>query len=523
MQDEIRVSGQEYVLKESEAIVLTTDIDGNITYVNQDFINISGHSREEVLGVSQSILRHPDMPREPFADLMRTVKSGKAWTGLLKNRCKNGDHYWVEINAAPILDDGRTAGFTSIRTRPTRQQIVQAERAYQAIREGSRKVDISGGEIVDRSLARRLNLLGRISIRARIGCYAALPVLLFGWLGLMALTEHADRQALLLVACLGAGVGAAGGYALYRGIVLPMARVRRDVERMSSGDLSGRIQPRGDDEFSSVVQGLRILQTNMKLLIVQIKEATDIVHRGAREIATGNADLSERTRCQASSLEQTAAFIEELTATVRQNADHARQANQVASGTQVLVGEGGQSMRRAIETMALVQAGSRQIADITSVIDSVAFQTNILALNAAVEAARAGSEGRGFAVVAAEVRSLAQRTAVAAKEIGGLIVGSVQKIGLGVNMVGDAGQSTGQAIESVRRVAAIVAEIATASHEQGVGIEQVNLAMSQIDEATRSNAALVAQAAAAAASMQQQAEQLAALVRTFRLQADAAR
>ena len=514
MSEDLHVSGREYVLREGETIVLATDLEGRITYVNEDFLRISGHEPAEVIGAQQSILRHPEMPREPFADLMRTVRRGKSWSGLMKNRCKNGDHYWVDIQAAPIFQDGQVAGFTSIRTRPSRDQVEATEQAYRAMAEGRRGVRIREGAISTAGpLTRLLGAMAGISLRARVAVQAVVGAGLFAALGVLG----AGSPPALGLAAAGAAWALFGGLALYRPMAGAMRHMRADIERISSGDLSGRVRVDGAAELSNLAHGLRILQINMKLLIVRIKESASIVVHGVREIAQGNDDLSRRTDTQASSLEETAASIEQLASTVKQNAAHAGQASELASGSEQQVSQSESSMRRAVDTMTRIQDSARRVADISGVINSIAFQTNILALNAAVEAARAGEEGRGFAVVAAEVRNLAQRTGEAAREIETLISQSVQAIGEGADMVGEAGRISGQAREAVQQFVAIVHEIALASQEQGQGIEQVNLAMTEIDGATRSNAALVAQAAAAAGNIRHQAEKLGALVNSFRL------
>ena len=323
----------------------------------------------------------------------------------------------------------------------------------------------------------------------------------------------------MTAAVLGAALAAVSGFVMYRSVVMPLNRTRQDIDRMSAGDLSGKIESSGDDELTRVMQSLRVLQTNVKLLVGQIKEATDLVNMGAGEIASGNADLSGRTESQASSLEETASSMEELTSTVKQNAENARQANQLVVSTADIAVKGGEVVGQVVNTMASIKVSSRKIADIIGVIDGIAFQTNILALNAAVEAARAGEQGRGFAVVASEVRNLAQRSASAAKEIKTLIEDSVDKVDTGGKLVDEAGKTMDEIVGSVKRVTDIMSEIAAASQEQSSGIEQVNQAVVQMDDATQQNAALVEEAAAAAESMQNQAARLAEAVSVFKLSA----
>ncbi|MBU1264487.1 MAG: PAS domain-containing protein [Gammaproteobacteria bacterium] len=524
MRSNMPVSNIEYVLKDTEVVVSKTDLHGNITYVNQDFINISGFSEAELIGQPQNIVRHPDMPVEAFADFWDTLKAGKAWTGLVKNRCKNGDHYWVEANAAPLIENGQVVGYSSIRTKPSRDQVQAAEGAYRAIKGGDKGLKIQEGSAVRPSFLQRccLSILSGLSLKAILTLACISMAILFVAIGILAwLATNEANQAftgwLITIAALGVPMAVLFGVMCYRIVVVPLERVRGDIERMSAGDLTGKIVASGAAEASTLIQSLRVLQINIKLLIGQIKQSTDIVSLGAGEIANGNADLSGRTESQASSLEETASSMEELTSTVKQNADNARQANQLVVSTADVAVKGGKVVSQVVDTMASIKESSRKIADIIGVIDGIAFQTNILALNAAVEAARAGEQGRGFAVVASEVRNLAQRSASAAKEIKGLIEDSVGKVDVGGKLVDEAGEAMDEIVSSVKRVTDIMSEIAAASQEQSAGIEQVNQAITQMDEVTQQNAALVEQAAAASESMQEQAMKLAELVGAFRL------
>jgi len=300
-------------------------------------------------------------------------------------------------------------------------------------------------------------------------------------------------------------------------IARPLEQAVSVAQRVAGGDLTADITPSGNDEAGQLLVALKSMNDSLLNIVSEVRQGTVTITTGSTEIAKGNLDLSSRTEQQASSLEETASAMEELTSTVKQNADNARQANQLAESASEVAIAGGNVVNKVVTTMGSINESSRKIADIIGVIDGIAFQTNILALNAAVEAARAGEQGRGFAVVASEVRSLAQRSAAAAKEIKELIDGSVAQVGAGSKLVEEAGSTMAEVVNSVRRVTDIVAEISSASQEQSQGIEQVNIAISQMDEVTQQNAALVEQAAAAAGSLQEQAEKLADTVSVFKL------
>jgi methyl-accepting chemotaxis protein-1 (serine sensor receptor) len=288
------------------------------------------------------------------------------------------------------------------------------------------------------------------------------------------------------------------------------------ADKMADGQLGHDIDASRRDEFGTLLNALKRMDEKLHEIVGGVRNASDAVGGAASELSRGNDDLSQRTQEQASALEETASSMEEMTATVKQNADNARQANQLATGARGQAERGGEVVSRAVGAMTAINDSSRKIADIISVIDEIAFQTNLLALNAAVEAARAGEQGRGFAVVASEVRSLAQRSATAAKEIKDLIGDSVEKVRTGSGLVDESGKVLGEIMESVKKVSDIVAEIAAASEEQAQGIDQVNNAVTQMDDTTQQNAALVEEAASAAKSMEQQAQQLVTQISFFR-------
>ena len=300
-------------------------------------------------------------------------------------------------------------------------------------------------------------------------------------------------------------------------ICRPLDEACRFADRIAAGDLSQELHTGGRDEPAALMHALEQMQAALARMVSQVRSSTDSIGTASAEIASGNQDLSQRTEQAASNLQQTASSMEQLTGTVKQSAESARQANQLASSAAAVAARGGVVVSQVVTTMDEINASSKKIADIIGVIDGIAFQTNILALNAAVEAARAGEQGRGFAVVASEVRSLAQRSAQAAKEIKGLIGASVDKVESGSRLVADAGQTMREIVGSVQRVSDMIGEITAAAAEQSDGIGQVNGAVTQLDQMTQQNAALVEQSAAAAESLKEQAVRLAGVVGTFRL------
>ena len=325
------------------------------------------------------------------------------------------------------------------------------------------------------------------------------------------------NQLAISLLVIGLGLAAWMGFVLVRAITRPLDAAVKVARAVAEGDLTQRIEVHSTDEIGQLMQALHEMNDSLVNVVGQVRSGTDTVSTASTQIAAGNLDLSSRTEEQAASLEETASSMEQLTSTVKQNAENARQANQLVSSTADVAVKGGQVVDQVVDTMASIKNSSYKIADIISVIDGIAFQTNILALNAAVEAARAGEQGRGFAVVASEVRNLAQRSAGAAKEIKALIEDSVGKVDAGSKLVDEAGKTMGEIVASVKHVTDIMSEIAAASQEQSAGIEQVNQAIAQMDEVTQQNAALVEQAAAAAESLQDQAGQLAQAVSVFKL------
>ncbi|MFC5548128.1 methyl-accepting chemotaxis protein [Massilia aerilata] len=334
---------------------------------------------------------------------------------------------------------------------------------------------------------------------------------------ILAGARSSETLIIVLTVC-AVALGALSSILLTRGIVRPIREAVAVAETVAAGDLTRHIESDSQDETGALLRALRHMNDSLAGIVSDVRGGTSSIHGAAGEISAGNLDLSARTEQQAAALEQTAASMAHLTDTVRQNADNARQANQLAITASSVATRGGNVVGEVILTMGSINESSKKIVDIIGVIDGIAFQTNILALNAAVEAARAGEQGRGFAVVASEVRTLAQRSAAAAKEIKELITASVSKVDAGAKLVDQAGDTMGQVVDSIQRVTDIMAEIASASQEQTGGIEQVNQAIAQMDEATQQNAALVEESAAAAGSLQDQAAKLAHAVDVFKVE-----
>ncbi|MBC3873179.1 methyl-accepting chemotaxis protein [Undibacterium flavidum] len=328
---------------------------------------------------------------------------------------------------------------------------------------------------------------------------------------------QSSRKWILLVLAASIALGLLLAYLIAKIVAKPLQAAVRVAKTVAAGDLTSQIESDTSDETGELLDALRDMNAKLFAVVSEVRTGTDMITTASTEIANGNMDLSARTESQAGSLEETASSMEELTSTVRHNSDNARQANQLAHSASNVAEKGGQVVSEVVATMGSIHESSKKIVDIISVIDGIAFQTNILALNAAVEAARAGEQGRGFAVVASEVRNLAQRSASAAKEIKELINDSVAKVGAGSKLVDQAGQTMTEVVSSVKRVSDMIGEITAASSEQSAGIDQINTAIVQMDEMTQQNAALVEEAAAAATALQDQASNLSRVVSVFKL------
>lgn len=511
------VSQRETTLPPDETLLSTTDTQGCITYANAAFSRACGFSNEELVGQPHNLVRHPDMPVEAFADMWKSLKVGQSWTALVKNRSKAGDHYWVRANATPMRRNGQLTGYLSVRTVPSREEVDAAEGLYRRVREGrAAGLAFHRGLVVRTGLMRWASALQLLPTvwRSRLPLLCA-AVVLVGALPLAGVSGIALGVmtglvvgSLLLAACF-----------IETQITRPLRKMAVLAQQVASGEAPKALSFNRCDDIGLIARSINQAGLNLQSLVEDVHEQASGVRGASLEISATTNDLSSHTELAAASLERTSAAMEQQTASVHQNSDTAQQASQLAHAATEIAVKGGHAMANMASMMTRITASSSKIVDIIGVIDSIAFQTNILALNAAVEAARAGEQGRGFAVVASEVRSLAGRSAAAAKEIKGLIDASVANVENGSKLVQDAEKTMIEVVQQVKSVNALMAEITVASKEQSIGISQVGQAVAQLDEMTQQNVTIVGKNRMATTHMGEQALRLMGAVQVFSDQA----
>ncbi len=514
MRVNLPVTQREIELAPTTLIVSTTDAQGRITHCNGSFCAISGYGYDELIGQPHNIVRHPDMPPEAYKDLWATVGRGRPWTGIVKNRCKNGDHYWVKANVTAILEGGKPVAYMSVRQHAHPQEIQAAEALYaQLAREresGHHTIRLHAGRVRGvswRDLPQRIH---RMSLAQRLTTGLVLVQgASFGshWAGL-------DLW--------GAGaVALVGSVALVAWFQRSMQTYLEEAERFA-GDLAGcnlttDIEHVHPHPLSQLVRALLQVQINLRATISDTRDAVTGTGVATEEIARGSQDLSGRTEQQAGELQRSAAAIQHIAGSIQQTARTAGEVADQSQQTALAAGEGGAAMERMGTTIDAVEASSRQVAEIVKIIEGIAFQTNILALNAAVEAARAGEQGRGFAVVASEVRALAGRSAQAAQEVRTLIHASTEQVADTTRQMAGASEAIGRTVAEVHRVATMIQGITQTASTQASDIAQVNQAVAELDRMTQANAALVEEMTAALESLHQRTETLTRTVHIFRL------
>ncbi|OIQ73273.1 aerotaxis receptor [mine drainage metagenome] len=520
MRTNLPVSQNEIKYPTGQTLVSITDDKGRIVYCNPVFVRVSGYTKEELLGQPHNLIRHPDMPEEAFRDMWATIQSGLPWTGVVKNRSKNGDFYWVRANVTPMVEDGKASGYLSVRTQPSREEIAAVSALYarmvEQARRGKSTLALKRGAVI------RNDALGKLMRPVQTLVSAC-----GGWTMLALLALCLVTTAILwplipmplqvvpvvLVALL---LGLAGRRLATTGLMQATA----DATRLAAGDLAHPYSLGNGGPTAQLQLAIAQLSVNMKSIVLDTRREVENVRGAAMEIAAGNQDLSSRTEAQASNLEKTAAAMEEITGTVQQSADSATRGAQIARETASSSELSHEAVIKVASAMEAIKASSQHMGDIIQTIEAVAFQTNILALNAAVEAARAGEAGRGFAVVAGEVRALAKRSANAAKEIRDLIGESSSRVETGHVQVNEATSRMTEALTQAKAVNDMLGEINVAAQEQQVGISQINEAVANMESMTQQNAAMVEELAASAAVLDSQISLITDAIRIFRLSTD---
>lgn len=508
------VTDHEYELADNATLMSTTDLQSYITYANDSFIEASGFSGEELLGQPHNLVRHPDMPRQAFADMWATLKQGEPWTGLVKNRRKNGDYYWVRANAVPMVRNGETIGYMSIRTKPSREEIAEVEKLYRAMNEGrAHGVELNNGLLVKKGLGKCFSLAKTLSLRWRI----RLPLLITLIISSAVMFfMHLPLHEYLIMAILNTVLFVFVGLWQERQVATPAEKLHKQALMVATGNSHNVDHMQRSDEIGITLRSISQLGLMFRWLINDVSGQVYSVRAGSDALAQGNEELNDRASKTAVNVQETLAAMTQLSDTVKINTETAAEANLLSEKASNAAAQGGQAMETVTATMSQISDSTRQIGTITSLIDSIAFQTNILALNAAVEAARAGEQGKGFAVVAGEVRSLAQRSAKAASDIRQLIASSSARVESGTSEVNHAGETMHDIVEQVKHVTQLIAQISAATSSQAHSLEEITLAVDQLDQISQQNATLVDQGAHASAAVQHQASRLEDAVAVFR-------
>ena len=492
------VTQNEYPLDDDTTLMSTTDVHSYITHANDTFVQVSGYQLDELTGQPHNLVRHPDMPKAAFADMWYTLQQGEPWSGIVKNRRKNGDHYWVRANAVPMVRRGQVTGYMSIRTKATAEEIAIVEPLYRALNDGSCKKRVHKGLVVGKGW---LGKLPAMPLRWRVRSVMAA---LFAVLAATLIATSAGWMPLVAAAV----VMLLGTLLFEQQIVRPVENVARQALRVATGERNSVQHLNRSDELGLTLRAVGQLGLMCRWLINDVSSQVVSVRDGSDRLAQGNEDLNDRTRQTVANVQQTVATMNQMAASVQSNSETAAEVDKLSVAASSAATKGGNAMQTVVKTMDDIADSTQRIGSITSLINDIAFQTNILALNAAVEAARAGEQGKGFAVVAGEVRHLASRSASAANDIRKLIDASASKVQSGSEQVHAAGRTMDDIVEQVKNVTQLIAQISHATSEQATGLSELTRAVAELDSITQKNADLVEESAHISAMVKHRAGRL---------------
>jgi len=498
MSSQTYVTQNEYPLNDDTTLMSTTDLNSYMTHANDTFVKVSGYQLEELMGQPHNMVRHPDMPKAAFADMWYTLQQGEPWSGIVKNRRKNGDHYWVRATAVPMVRGGQVTGYMSIRTRAKAEELAAVEPLYKALNEGRCNKRVHKGLVVSKGW---LGKLPAMPLRWRV---RGVMTALFAMLAASLVATDASWAAL--------GVSAAvmllGTMEFEQQIVRPVENVARQALRVATGDRNSVEHLNRSDELGLTLRAIGQLGLMCRWLINDVSNQVVSVRDGSDRLAKGNEDLNDRTRQTVENVQHTVATMNQMAASVQSNSETAAAADKLSMVASGAASEGGNAMQTVVKTMDEIADSTQRIGSITKLINDIAFQTNILALNAAVEAARAGEQGKGFAVVAGEVRHLASRSANAANDIRKLIDASASKVQSGSDQVHAAGRTMDDIVEQVQNVTRLIAQISHSTSEQATGLSDLTRAVAELNSITQKNADLVEESARVSAMVKQRAGRL---------------